>query len=580
MYTIGGVFSLLIILVLATTPVSSPAVAQEPTAHGITILVPDLPPGEGLRARFGSRVARELRSQIDRLHTHYRVQDRDLRDALRRYNIPRSQLSDCLMARQLAMQEGWDLVVCGSYEDAGDRNLLVHASFVAAESGEAFDVDPFVVSERDTREAASRILETFDVWQTQLRHTLFCSDYVESRQWDLALTNCRQALEINPVSRPARYMLGYIYWQTERLEEALEAVDSLLEVYGLHQDAMKLGGIVATQLGDRPLARAYLDRYMELNPADVRVRLTIATEIANAGDPEGALDFAQQGLEHEPENVDLISYIGQFAMNAALQADSRDGRPATTSPHVAGLYQTAADSFDDVVRLQGDDVEPRVLERLVIARTRLGQVDRAIAVGLRATELAPEDGSVWEAYSRALEEAGRAEQALEAIDRARQLGRAGPALAQRTAQIHLRQRDVAAAVRALRGTVDRGEIDAHDAWRIMFGYAYNDRYRAGQLMEAVQALDLAAPLATAESDRLARNFWTGYFLYNHASEVHQPQTADSARRARPMFERALELLNASRGYERFEPAARSLLQLLEACERMIEIQVALIRRGR
>jgi tetratricopeptide (TPR) repeat protein len=575
--------SLFLPAVLAWPGPASAQDAPERAGERITILVPSLAPGQGLRPRFGEQAARELQVQIERLHTHRTVSNRDLRNALRRHNVRGEQLTDCLVARQLASLEGWGLVVCGAYEDAGGGQVRVVASFVAAETGESFDVEPFVVSERAPKEAAQRVLQTFDTWHTQLRHTLFCSDYVDIGQWDMAVTNCQQALALNPGSRAARYLLGHIYWNTDRHLEALGMLDELLELDPAHQEALKLAGIVATQMGDRPRARDYLDRYMELNPGDVRVRLTIATEIANAGDPEGALRFAQLGREIEPDNVDLINYIGHYAINAALLAEGKVAREDPAAPSQAEideLFSIAADAFEEVLRARGDDIEPAVLERLTIARSRLGQVEQAVALGRRATEIAPDNGAIWEAYARALEEAGRIDDALAAIRRAEELGRAGPGLTQRAAQLFLRRGDTAGAIRTLRSAVDRGDMEAHDAWRTVFRYAYQTRYQAGQLAEAFRVVDQAAPLALTANDRMARNFWMGYFLFLQAMQAHEPQTVESAQRSKPMFERALQLFEASRGYERVEPSAQVLPRLIENCHRMIDIQNALIRRGR
>jgi tetratricopeptide (TPR) repeat protein len=574
--TVWAALSLLLVAGVATTP----ATAQE-LGERIIILVPNLAPQEGLRDRFGQQVARELRSQIENLHTHQTVSDRDLRDALRRYGLSGSDLHDCIRARQLAMQQDWGLVVCGTYENAGGGEVRVTASFVGAQSGETFEVEPFTVAERDPRGAAAQILQTFDRWQNQLRHTLFCQQYMESEQWDLALTNCEQALAINPGSQSARYMTAYIHWQTEDRERAMETLDRVLEVDPIHQDALKLAGIVATQMGNRDRARVYFDRYMELNPGDANVRLTIATEIANAGDPEAALRFAQQGAELEPDNMNLITYIGHFATNAAVQAEARlaRGNASADPAEITSLYQTAAQAYERVFNTEGDETDTSILERLVIARFKTGEMEEAISLGRRVTEARPDNAALWEAYSRALEEAGQHNEALRAIERTRSLGRSTPALTQRAALLQLRQGNTGAAISTLRGAVDSGELESTDAFRIMFRHAHQDKFRAGQLNDAFTVLEQAGPLATAANDRLARNFWMGYFLFEQGRRAQEPQNAESARRAKPMFERALQLFQAAQGYERIEPSA-NVPALIDNARQFIEIQDALIRRGR
>jgi hypothetical protein len=173
-------------------------------------------PAEGLRDRFGKQVARELRSQIEDLHTHQTVSDRDLRDALRRYSLSGEDLYECIRARQLAMQQGWGLVLCGDYENVGGRRGAGDGGFVGAQDGETFEVEPFTVSERDARGAAQRILQTFDsLAEPAPPHAVLPAVHGE-RAVGSGADNCEQALAINPSSRSAQYMIAYIHWQTER----------------------------------------------------------------------------------------------------------------------------------------------------------------------------------------------------------------------------------------------------------------------------------------------------------------------------------------------------------------------------
>ena len=113
----------------------------------------------------------------------------------------------------------------------------------------------------------------------------------------------------------------------------------------------------------------------------------------------------------------------------------------------------------------------------------------------------------------------------------------------------------------------------------MFSNAYTEKFQRGRLNEAYSLLDQAGDLAQTDEDRLTRNFWRGYILFQQAQQAHEPMTAESARRAKPMFERALELFQAAQGYERIHASA-DVPKLIDAAQRFIEIEEALIRRGR
>ncbi len=306
----------------------SPAVAQELGAgNRITIMVPDLAPQAGADDNFGEDVAKELRELISDLHTHQTVSDRDLKNARREYDLGRDDLYNCISARQLAMRMNWGLVLCGEYEETGNRQVRVNAKFVGAEDGHEFEVPTFTASTRQPEQAARQILQTFDKWQTHLRHVVFCQQYMDSQNWEAALRNCDQALEIDPQSGSALYKKAFILRETGDYAQALDELNQLLEANPIHQDALKLAGITATQAGMVDEARDYFDRYMELNPNDVGVRLKLATDISNAGDPAAAMVFAQEGLEVEPDDMTLLTYIGHFAAQAA-QGREHAQRPA------------------------------------------------------------------------------------------------------------------------------------------------------------------------------------------------------------------------------------------------------------
>jgi tetratricopeptide (TPR) repeat protein len=567
----------------------TPAAAQEAGAgQRITIMVPDLAPQAGAKDNFGEDVAEELRDLIADLHTHQTVSGKDLNRARKDYDLEREDLYNCINARQLAMRMSWGLVLCGEYEKVGDRQVRVSAKFVGAQDGNEFEVPTFQASERDPEQAARTILQTFDKWQTQLRHVVFCQQYMDSQDWDSALRNCDQALEINPTAS-AMYMKAFILRETDRPEEALAMLDQLLEKDPIHQDALKLAGITATEAGMVDRAKTYFDRYMELNPGDVDVRLALATDMSKAGNPAAALEFALGGLESEPTNMTLRTYIGHFAAQAAAKAEStlnaqqqgnaEAGTPAVDPAQVTEFYQTAADSYQMVYDSLGAETDPQILERLTVSLFKLGQMDAAVQLGQEAVELDPENPELWDAYSRALQESGDANGALSALEKAQELGKSSPAMIQRRAMIQLDQGNERAAIAALSDGVQAGDLDASNAFNIIFAKAYRDNFQRGRLDPAYELLEAAGPLAVAEKDKLTRNFWRGYIMFEKAKAAHEPMTAASAQQAKPLFERALELFQAARGYERYHESA-NVPQFIDQAKRFIEIEEALIKRGR
>ena len=78
-----------------------------------------------------------------------------------------------------------------------------------------------------------------------MREAAICGDYFASQQWDNALRNCDQALELNENANETRYLRGRILYEMERYPDALEELDRVLAVNGFHEEALQLAGYIA-----------------------------------------------------------------------------------------------------------------------------------------------------------------------------------------------------------------------------------------------------------------------------------------------------------------------------------------------
>ena len=74
------------------------------------------------------------------------------------------------------------------------------------------------------------------------------------------------------------------------------------------------------------------------------------------------------------------------------------------------------------------------------------------------------------------------------------------------------------------------------------------------------------------------NFWHGYSVYQIAVQEQEPQTLASAQSSLPKFNEAISLLQQSGDYP--SSVNVNLAQLLENAQTYIDIQDAIIRRGR
>ena len=133
----------------------------------------------------------------------------------------------------------------------------------------------------------------------------------------------------------------------ERYPDALEELDNVLGVNGFHEEALQLAAYIATTEGQQDKGREYYGRYLELNPGTSAIRMRIAYDLAQAGDPVGAMDFIQVGLDVDPEDVDLWEQYGGFAFRAASDSQQMAalsvsaGEDASLAPDVRDYYDKA-----------------------------------------------------------------------------------------------------------------------------------------------------------------------------------------------------------------------------------------------
>jgi tetratricopeptide (TPR) repeat protein len=580
-------------LVIAATGLVSavPLAAQEPapaaSSSRFRVLVPTLERRGTARADFGKKVAEQVSKQINGLATHVPVEQKEVKEALRKYKIKEEEL-DCIKSRQLAVQINAELVMCGTVEPGASGNQVT-AQFISARTGETFEVPAFPAT--DPAQAAQHIYKSFENYVKQISLAAFCRDYLASQQWAQALENCNQALAINPNSQTALNMKGMALYRSAmaadqsavtdsaRLNEAYEVYRKVIALNPVEQDALKQAGIIAARLGQAEQSRTYFRQYMELNPGDAAVRLAIAGEAARSGDAEGALRIVEEGLAADSANVDLATYAGHFAVQAAARSEDKVAQRR--------LFETAVKHYSRVRAAKGAQTDPGVLQNMVQALVQLERHGEAVNVGREAVATAvnptPEtqasQSNLWLAYATALQGSNRLDEALAALDTAiaRDPKNARPAA--RKAAVLLDAGRLDAATQAFRAAVNSGAVDAGEASQMIFNEGYQ-RYRAQNWDQALQFFQTSAELSNEAKARGQANFWSGMIYYQRGITAAKPQNAKAARASLPLFQRALGFLQGS-GVETYASSTQgvNLAQTISAVRQYIDIQNQLIKRG-
>ena len=547
------------------------------------VLIPYFEPLGDADDDFGKDASEELRDLINTLATHQPVEEGDIKDEVKRFDMKIEELN-CIRTRQLSSQMNAEVALCASYTENSDKSWTVNAEFWDIQSNESFTVSEVTVGEKEEEAAATHIFTEFDLYVQQVRAAAICGDYFASQQWDNALRNCDQALELNENANETRYLRGRILYEMERYPDALEELDNVLGVNGFHEEALQLAAYIATTEGQQDKGREYYGRYLELNPGNSAIRMRIAYDLAQAGDPVGAMDFIQVGLDVDPKDVDLWEQYGGFAFRAASDAQQMAalsvsaGEDASLAPEVREYYDKAIGAYEKVFEGKGAETPVGHLRNIVSAHIQLENLDAAITFSEQVLQTHGDQDALWSLYADALQRADRLDEAIAALDQVRELNPAHPSASLRQGNWLIEAGRIEDAVAVFKDAVASNPAQAEQAARMVFADAYQKGFQQKAYGYAIAGMTLAKELPGLSDEMTSQlNFWHGFSIYQSAVAEQEPQTLNSAQSTLPKFRAAMQLLGQSGDYP--STVNVNLTQVMENLTTYVEIQEAIIKRG-
>jgi tetratricopeptide (TPR) repeat protein len=564
----------LVTVSLTAIPFHSQTISAQEASARFRVMVPEIQPQEGADKKFGERLADELRDLINEMATHQPIEEKELKNALKQYDLDMEDLG-CTQARQLAGLINSQVVFCGGYAPEGE-GFRVETKFISS-SGEEFPVDPFSVPEKGQKEAAQTIYGALQVQSDQARAAQFCGDYASSSQWDDALNTCSQAIELNPNSVNSRFTRAAVYRELDRNEEALAEFKTVLELDPLHENAMQNAGYLSAMLGKDEEARAYYEQYLMLNPANSGIRMRIAYELAQAGDPFGAMQFIEVGLEVDGEDVELLKQHGGFAFTAG--AELNQGQEEMPAEAVA-LFRKALVSYGKVYEIQGAEMDAALLRNMVVAHINLGEYEEGVTLAEGILETHGGEAAIWSIYADALQRAGRVDDAVVALGEVKGLDPEYPNISVRQGSWLLQDGRIEEAIPFLQDAVARGEQSVDQVAYQVFANAVNEGIQKDNWNFAIQTLRLAKEFEVSDLTGQEFDFFLGYSIFNKATAQAEPQTLETARATLPQFQEVLRLMQSCGGYAQRNNRESNRQELLNAANTYVGIQEAIIKRGR
>jgi len=545
------------------------------------IFIPDFFEAEGTSDNFGEDAGDKLRELMDEQVRFVSIDLDEVDDVLKGFDM-RLRDIDCLGSRQLSPQIDADVVFCAHYTDVGDDMMQIDSMAFYPSGGEPFFLETFSIDKDEDEETAARIMQQFDSYVELASKRGYCFEYSSLQQWEDAERNCSETLELNPDDTGVRFQLAQIFRELERLEEALEQIDIVVEQDQYNSDALNTGGYIATQLGQKEKGLEYYTRYLEFNQDAAAVRQNIAYEMYQAGDAYGAMQLLEEGLGPDAE-VGLYSYYGTFAFNAARERLDELGvdlnaEGATVPDDVRELYVVAIESLERVYEELGDSASAETMANVVLANIQLGNLADAEAFGERLTQTFPETERVWVTYAQSLQLQDKVDEALGAWSRVGELNPEYPQLYERQASLLLGSDRRDDAIPLLQRAVENG-FDPSSAARMLFSDAVSNGMQGDKgAGYAVEGFIMAKEFDSDEDTRGMLNYFHGFAKYQEGVAAAAPETLQSAERSLPIFKQAQQLLQSGRAWA--DANEQNAAQALDAVAQYIEIQELLIERGR
>lgn len=451
------------------------------------------------------------------------------------------------------------------------------------QGSESFPIEAFAATKDDRELAAQSIYEQFERYSTTVRSAAICNDYYASQQWDNALRNCDESLSLNPNQIGTRYLRGRILYEMERMDESLGELETVIEANPFHEDALQLAGYISAVSEQDDKARDYYSRYLDINPGNAAIRMRIAYELAQAGDPVGAMDFIQVGLDVDTENVDLHEQYGGFAFSAALDIQQEAALDAqndadAVAPEAVGYYREAISSYEKVFEAKGAETPVGHLANVVSAYIQLEDLDNAITMSERVLETHGEEDRLWILYADGLQRADRLDEAITALDRVMEINPDHPSAALRQGNWLIQASRLQDAVVVLSRASEGNPAQAEQAGRMIFAEAYQNGYQQNNFQYTVDGMVAGKQIPNLGEEMMHQmNFWHAFSLYRKAVVEQEPNTLQSAQTTLPAFQQALQLLGDVGGYP--SSVNLNLTELQGNVGTYIEIQEAIIKRG-
>jgi tetratricopeptide (TPR) repeat protein len=228
--------------------------------------------------------------------------------------------------------------------------------------------------------------------------------------------------------------LALTYYQTGDLQQTVFLLKEILKVKPDNTEAVKLLGIVYSQLENYDLAIQYLTRSLSLDPPTAVTYLSLGNAYVAKGSPDNAINALQKALEINPAMVEAHQYIADVFKiqkrfdEAAYHYAKAIGLNPGDVVFYNGLgqislekrnFDEAFDCFQKALQIDSDNGEANAGLGFILYERR--QFDEAISCLEKALHQNPDNAHTYNMLGCVYREKGSADQAFACFREALQI---------------------------------------------------------------------------------------------------------------------------------------------------------------
>jgi tetratricopeptide (TPR) repeat protein len=274
-----------------------------------------------------------------------------------------------------------------------------------------------------------------------LAHHTLGSALATQGKSDEAIPHYVAALRINPDYPDTHYNLGVALTRLGKRNEAVQHYERALQLKPDYAQAHNNLGLELAAQGKAAEARRHFEQALQFKPDYADAHHNLGFALFTHGKVNEAIPYYERALQLNPGDAETHEHLGlaygrvgriaeaeqEFRRVLQLKPEARTHLNLGRSLLQQGKPQAAAVEYEAAVRLSPD--LPMALNDLAWLRAThptatLRDGEQAVRLAERACALNPEDARCWDTLAAAYAEAGRFEDAIRSVAKARQLAQA------------------------------------------------------------------------------------------------------------------------------------------------------------